>query len=222
MKNARSTLLLTLAVILFGTPRPCPASSEGPTIVSIRPYRVGGRLVCRVETADLPGTRAISSMQGGLPSAVDLVLDLMDERDKPLARREITFRLAFDLWEEIFRVNDGESENRFDDATGVEEYLALLENLDLASYYDLHSGETYRIRVGLFCHVIAPAQKNRISKWIAGEANGTSRDTDEREISFGMGSLIRFIFGGSVETEPPGCIAVSPWFRPEEVQDAPN
>ncbi|MFH1278221.1 MAG: hypothetical protein ABIK65_07575 [Candidatus Eisenbacteria bacterium] len=194
------------------------AAAEGdPRVLSVTPAAREGDLVCRVETEGLPTEKAARSMGGGLPSAVDVVIELVDEEGEIAIRSRITIRVSFDLWEEIYRVEGGAAARSMKEMDEVRAHLADLRSLPVAPLASLAGGRRYRIRVGLVSHAIAPAEKTRFGDWIAGDGAGTGSDAEGREVTFGLGNLIRFVFGGSAGGEPPAGIGESVWFRPSEL-----
>ncbi|MBN1824648.1 MAG: DUF4390 domain-containing protein [Candidatus Eisenbacteria bacterium] len=198
------------------------ASEEGPRVVAVEAVLSGDTLLCDVATAGLPDERAAESMRGGLPSALDVVVELVDEEERVLVRRSVRFRIAYDLWEEIFRVRDegrAAAERRLEDIDSLRRFLRDLSGLEVAPLAAMEGSRRYRIRAGIVSHAIAPAEKERIGDWISGGDAGTDRDADRREVSLGFGGLIRYFFGGGDEGPPEGA-ASSDWFRPEELRDA--
>jgi hypothetical protein len=200
---------------------------HAPHIVSVSPAIAGERLVCNLETRGLPTDDAARSMRGGLPSGVEIAVELRGSGEETIVRRRVFFRLSFDLWDEIFRVEEDGSEARFETLASLRSFLETFEGLPVAPLRALAGDEGYRLHVDLVSHAIMPAERARIGEWIAGEGSagarsgsGTARDSDEREVSFGIGSLIRFFYGGSSEAKPTAVCASSEWFRPEELSRA--
>lgn len=206
--------LLSILILLAAE---TAAAGDDVRVFSVTPAARGGELVCHVETGGLPTEKAVRSMGGGLPSAVDVVIELVDEEEKVKVRRRITFRVAYDLWEEIFRVEREEVRRSMGDVNEVRAHLADLRDLPVAPLASLAGAGECRIRVGLVSHAIAPAEKSRFGDWIAGEGAGTGADAEGREVTFGLGNLIRFVFGGSGEGGPPAGVGESAWFRPAEL-----
>lgn len=234
-RAARAAALFALSALLGAAGRPAAAGPETPgtpraaepRVVSVSPAIRGDDLVCDVETRGLPTEEAARSMRGGLPSGVEIVVDLVGGTDETIVRRRVFFRLSYDLWEEVFRAEEGGSERRFDTLGSLRSFLETMNGLPVAPLAGLSNDARYRIRVDLVPHAIAPAERARIADWIAGEggsegrgASGTARDADEREVSFGLGSLIRFFYGGANEESSARAAGESDWFRIEEIGHA--
>lgn len=209
--------LLALAALFLLAAHGARAADEGPRVVSVAPAVIGDGLVCDVTTSGLPTEKAVRSMGGGLPSAVDLVIELVDGEGDVVERRRVTYRIVFDLWDEIFRVESDRADVPVEGIEGVRAFLARFDALPIASIASLAGSDRYRLRVGVVSHAIAPSEKSRIGGWIAGEGAGTGEDTDEREVTLGLGSLIRFVFGGSGDGDLPAGVGESPWFRPDDL-----
>lgn len=220
-----------LAAAAIGVAPSAAAAGEGsaphaaPSILAVTPALEGDRLVCRVATEGIPSERAAESMLGGLPSTVEFALALLDSRDRLVAESQVTFRLAFDLWEEVFRVDGGGAERRFETLEATRRFLADFERLPVAPRALLDAGARYRVRVALLHHAIAPPERSRVGAWIAGEADAgpgeePSRDPDGREVSLSLGGLIRAVFGGARGEEASAAEGTSAWFRVEDLARA--
>ncbi len=206
-------------VLLFAL---LPASGRCERLSSVTsavPHRRGEELVCLVGTTGVPDSAAARSMEGGLPSSIDFRLLLLDDKQRALSTKEFTFRVAFDLWEEVFRVDGPTSADRFATLDEVRSYFGAVGPLPVAPWNILERGVPYTIEVEMVRHTIAPAQAARLGEWIAGDRSGVTGDPDEREVSFGLGRMIRFFFNRERHDGKDVRVARSDPFRPEEVGD---
>lgn len=210
-----------LAIGLLALHAAAPAAPPAPRLVRATPARAGDLLVCDVNTAGLPGEKLSLSMRSGLVSSVELVLDLMDERDRVRAGNRLTLRLAFDLWEEVFSVEEGGRRSRLADDTELASYLGALPRLPVAPLSALEPGGRYRVRVGLRLHAIAPGERERVEDAIAGGGGASVAGSGGRqEVSVSLGRLIRFFYRDDPGRPRPQSEIRSAWFRPEELSDA--
>lgn len=215
MRRAGIVALLVVALV-----HPAIASAP-PQVTSVEPTRQDALLTCTVGTANLPGDRIASSLESGLPSAVELDLDVFDARDRVVGGRRIFLRLAFDLWEEVFQVEGAGEEHRFADLDSLERFLARVPRLPVSPLATLHGSERHRIRVGLRLHPIAPEETDRLAEWVAGEpedAGGDEvEDPDGREVSVSLGEVIRFFYRGARRPGQAEAERLSAWFVPDEL-----
>lgn len=208
------------AALLVGAARPVFAGP--PAVTGVVPARCGETLLCALRTEGVPSAEAVRTMEGGLPSSVELHLRLLDHRARSLVQRSYSLRLAFDLWDEIFRVEGPLAEKSFDTLGAMEAYLAVLDSLPVAPWGILEQGEAYRIEVEMVHHAVAPAQVGRIGEWIAGDRSGVTGDPAGREVSFGLGSLIRFFYQEGRDEGGEKARFLSDPFKPGELNHETN
>jgi hypothetical protein len=198
-----------------GASSPAAGGSE-PRIESVHPGRSGDLLTCQVHAANLPGPRILSSLRSGLPSGIELVLELLDAEEHSIAGNRVSFRIAFDLWEEVFRVEGLGEEQRFADEDAFAAYLASPPRLPVAPVKLLEPDERFRIRVDLLLHPVAPEETDRLGEWVgggAGEADGgATGSSDGREVLVDLGQVIRFFYRGSRRSRTLGTEGLSHWF----------
>ncbi len=211
-----------LVALACSPPRECAAAGqEPPRIVGVMPARRGDLLVCEVRTVGLPGEKLSLSMQSGLVSSVELFLDLLDGEQRVCAGNHISFQLAFDLWEEVFAVEEGGRRRRFPDLEALQAYLARLRDLPVAPLSSLQAGERFEVRVGFLLHPVAPEERERVADLIVGDGEGSVAESGgSQEVSISLGRLIRLFYRGEHERPRVQSEAGSAWFRPEELEDA--
>jgi len=192
-----------------------------PQLVSVTPYRLGDVLVCRLQTLGLPGNKQLQSMRSGLVSAVDMDLALLGENGQILGGHSLSFKLAFDLWDEIFSVRNQDSEIRFSSLKEMQEYLADLVELPVIGIDRLDSDGQYRLQVEMVVHSIAPDEHERVEDVIAGNNRSTLEGGDGQEASVSMGRLIRFFYKGGGRNSG-GPLLHSAWFRGKDMSDETN
>jgi hypothetical protein len=194
-----------------------------PQIVRITPVREGDLLICRLATQGLPGEKVALSMQSGLVSSLELILELLDEKEHVRAGNRVTFHLAFDLWEEVFSVQQGSREQRFTDMDALTRFLSEMPRLPVAPLSALDSQDRFQIRAGLILHPIAPRERERVEDVIVGNARSGAAAGDEgREVSVGLGRLIRFFYKGGSRDSMTQSEMLSAWFCLEDLGDAPD
>jgi hypothetical protein len=209
-------LLIALA---WGALLAAAAAADGaPRVVSVEPVRAGELVACRVVAEHLPGEKLWASMRSGLPSAIELELDVLDVKDRVVAGNRVTFRLAFDLWEETFRVEGGGTERDFTSSEELEAFLARLPRLPVAPFARLEQQlarrDSLRVRVGIVLHPLAPRESARLGEWVAGDSRRPTdpvASEDGREAVVSLGTVIRYFFEGA---RKPSEVASEAWSAP--------
>jgi hypothetical protein len=194
------------------------AADETARVTAVTPARAGDLVVARLRTAGLPGERLLQSMRSGLVSAVDLDLVLLDDRERIVVGNRVSLQLAFDLWEEIFSVRSDGRERRFTSLDDLQTYLAELGAVPVAPLGELAPGASYRLRIGLQVHPIAPAEQERVEDAIAGDGRPRREGQDQQEASVSLGRLIRFFYKGGGD-DRAGQVMLSGWFTRKELRD---
>ncbi|HPF36104.1 MAG TPA: hypothetical protein P5571_12915 [Candidatus Krumholzibacteria bacterium] len=194
-----------LACLLFAA----GAAVAEPRIVSLAPVRQDDWLACRVRTVELPGEKVLSSMESGLVSAVVVQVDVIDARNRRVAGRRITLQLSFDLWDEVYTLDDGAGLHRL---AGLDTLLARLTTpppLRIAPLADLRDAlPPLALRAALELHPVAGPDRERIEDVIAGAGPGA---VDRHEATLSFGRLIRY-FSREDAQDPEGSVR-SPAFQ---------
>ena len=211
-----------LMALLATTLTPASAVAADPAIDSVTPIRHGSLLASLVRMSNLPGDGLAKSLRSGLPSAIELELDLRDDQDRTVLERKVMYRVAFDLWEEIFRIEGPGAVASFPTIDALEAYLDELPRVSVAPLEGLAVDSRHRLRVGCRLHRVAPREAAQVSEWV-GEPGATERQrnrdaTDEREVSVSLAKVIRFFYRGGKANELED-ERFSAWFVPDELPD---
>jgi hypothetical protein len=67
-------------------------------------------------------------------------------------------------------------------------------------------------------HTIAPRETERMEQWVSG-APDREEGADGREVSIGLGDVIRFFYKKGRRDEDFGAERFSPWFVPDTLPD---
>jgi hypothetical protein len=223
-------LLRLVAVVLAGTAVRTAAAE--PSIDRVAPARGNAVLTADVSTSGLPGGTLEASLLSGLPSAIELRLEALDARDRPLGETRLYYRIAFDLWDELYRVEGpgvkampaepagpASPSYRFEDLAALRDFLAFLSGLPVVSWSAIDPAVRHRVRVGGRLHRIAPRETARLERWVAGgDVSRAAADPDGREVSVGLGDVIRFFYKGSKKEDGSQLAErFSAWFLPADL-----
>lgn len=206
---------LTLGILLCLLPAAALAADD-PRLVRAVPIKTGNELLCRLQTAGLPGAKQLQSMQSGLVSAVELNLVLVDDKDNVLAGNTMSLRLAFDLWDEVFSARADGTERRLHSLADLQNYLAEMPELPVAPASRLKPDGRYQIKVRMVLHAIAPDEQKRVEDVIAGRKRPVREGLDQQEASVSLGRLIKLFYKGSQDSGG-GLELASAWFTGKEL-----
>jgi hypothetical protein len=226
-------LLRRVALVLAAAAIASPsARAEEPAIERVTPLRAEDVVAADIATSGLPGETLETSLRSGLPSAIELRLEALDARDRPRGETRLFYRIAWDLWDELFRVEGpgvgvmpGEvasrapgPTHRFADVAALRSFLGSLPQLPVTAYGSLDPTARHRVRVGGRLHRVAPRETARLERWVAGrDVSRATADPDGREVSVGLGEVIRFFYKGSKRDADEMAERFSAWFVPAEL-----
>jgi len=207
------------AVAVVASVHAASVQAAEPSIEDVVPARDGELLTCFVHTASLPGGRLRSSLESGLPAAIEMALDVLDDRNHVVGSNRVSLRIAFDLWEQIFHVQGIGDDERFDDLDGLQNYLRAMPRVPVTPFATLNIAERHRVRVELTLHPVARRESERLSDWVEGRESrdGTTRDSDGREVSVSLGRVIRFFYRGARRDDAGELERLSAWFVPRDL-----
>lgn len=180
------------------------ASLSGATVArgevsidEVAPARADTLLVCGLKTRGLPGPRARETLASGLPSMIVVAFSILDAsgRERSATRAEI--RIEPDLWENLIIVRTPVADHRLPTIEAVAEILANLAPMPVAPLRLVDAGGELTVRARVAVHPLAPAERRRVHALFGG---GTG-DADRREVSIGLGSLVRFFLGRTPEED---------------------
>lgn len=176
-------------------------------LVAVEPARDEANVLCHVRTTGLPDARSRETLASGLPSSLTLTFALVDRAGRERGGSTAEIRIEPDPWERTFVVRGPRMELR---AASLDELSAVLGRMGpfpVAPLARLEGRRTLRVRVKLAVHALAPAEAERAHALFSGDMGVGG--ADRREVSAGLGSLLRF-FLGRTPAGPWSAEAVSP------------
>ena len=194
-----------------------PVRGADPALDEVLPVRVGDTLAADLRTSGLPGARLESSVASGLPSAIELHLEALDRKNRRVAESDLFWRITWDLWDEVLRIDGPDREQRFDNLAALDGFLSDLRHLPVASWGALDVSAAHRLRARCRLHPVAPLETERLSRWVAGQER--RGDADGREVSVGLSDVIRFFYKGASRDADELDERFSAWFVPSLLPD---
>jgi hypothetical protein len=147
-------------------------------------------------------------------------LTALDPNDHPVVENRLFLRIAWDLWDEVVKV-DGPGESRqLESLAALQGFLAELPELPVGALASLDPHTRHRLRVECRLHPVAPRETERLTRWVAGgDEPGSAPATDRHEVSVGLSDVIRFFYKGSKRDADELDPRFSPWFVPAELHE---
>jgi hypothetical protein len=159
----------------------------------VEPARSDTALVCAVRTSGLPDASSRETLRSGLPSSLVLAFSLLDPSGRERGGTQVEIRVEPDLWEDVLVVRMPSLDRRVTSLEGVASLMARLGPFPVVPVHRLGSAHGHRVRVRLAVHPLAPAEVRRVRALFGGESDPD--DPDRREVSAGLGTLLRFFLG---------------------------
>ncbi len=163
---ANRFLLVLLLTISVCPGRAFPGEGSKIRIREIVPGMSGGFVTVSAQFQNLFSNRIIGTIQSGLPSVIQVEVNLKDDRDRRVARRRISQTIFFDIWEERYTVRRPDSVAVFAKIDDVKRAAGMLENEVLLSADQLPQSENYSIQIRVGIIPISSSQAEKVTDWL--------------------------------------------------------
>lgn len=173
------------------------AAGAEVSIVGVAPARTDTLLVCGLETAGLPGERSRETLASGLPSMIVVAFSVLDAKGHERSATRAEIRIEPDLWENLIVVRTPIADHRLPTIDAVADLLSNLAPMPVAPLRLVDAGAELTIHARIAVHALAPAEQRRVRALFG----GGSGESDRREVSIGLGSLVRFFLGRTPEED---------------------
>ena len=191
---ARIAIFSTTACALAGpTGDACADRHARVRIEAIEPSRTDSSLVCAVSMRGWPDPPSRETLESGLPCSVVLDLSLIDPSGTPAGGSAVEIRMEPDLWDGTLIMRTPFAERR---AASIEEAAVQMERIGpipVLPAARIQKDLAWRLRVRLAVHPLAPAETERIHRIF--EGTGSGETGERREVSVGVGALVRYFLG---------------------------
>jgi len=187
-------------------------ANDQPAVTDAEVYRARGLIL-----SDLHCTRMISehmagTVQSGLPAVIELRYTLRDENDKSIAGGLNAYELQYDVWDDIYTVDHGDttvSLRSFDD---LGRFVRNLKRIAIVPLEDLNATMTYSIHFSISVHALRSAQRDRIVGWVDDTVRNEAGESLHEQMLNVNGLIHRFFKRDG--SKPKQLWYTSPSFRP--------
>ncbi|MBU2689914.1 MAG: hypothetical protein KJ970_03230 [Candidatus Eisenbacteria bacterium] len=193
------------------------ASLAGEVVIeSLEPARRDSILTCTLVTRGLPDAPSRETILSGLPSSLVISFTLLDESGQELESSRVEVRIEPDLWEDVIFIRTPFLDQKAESIEAVVEQLHRLGPLPVHPLNHLPENLPLQIRSRLSIYPLAPAEILRVKALFGGDEEES--EPSRREVSVGIGSLMRFFLGGHRDEEWVAS-ATSGWFTCRDLMD---
>lgn len=168
-------------------------AAEPIRIASVEPARTDSLLVCILRTVGLPDVPSRETLESGLPSSIVLRYTLLDHDGEEIADAQTEIRIEPDLWEEVILLKTPLFDRRLSSIGELASELEQFGPLPVLPLPNRALGNSMQLRVRLAVHPLARTQIRKVHSLFG--RSERQEGEDRREVSIGLGALVRFFLG---------------------------
>ncbi len=175
------TVTLSLIALLSG---PLAfAQSDDIWVERIAPVLQDSVLAVSVEVKNLFSPRITGTIQSGLPSIIQIEIRLEDDGGQEVAYKFISRQISYDIWEERYTVDGGDTVLVFSEFDSVMAFGRRLDLEALTPVAELDARQTYVVQVRAGIVPISTRQAERVSDWLLDPNQTEERIASEQRSS---------------------------------------
>jgi hypothetical protein len=195
----------------------CPSYAQNNPGISANPFLKNDSLELEIHFSNLFTGSIKKTLLAGLPILLEVNLDLLDSDDHSIHSKKINGRISYDVWEELFKVEGFNSDEKTFQSLGeVQDCFSNELKADLVPKEYLMSAEVYRVDVESQLTLLTRKQSRELEDWIR-SSDQTEEDlpTQERDTGFrlNLNKVVQFFVGKGDEQERYNFDASSKQFR---------
>lgn len=195
----RKFLSLLLSIILFFAPAKAGSAPE-IKVGKIEPVLRDGKLYLNIHIENLFSRKVIGTIQSGLPSAVLVEIQLLENGRRKVVQKQILQSISYNIWDEQYTIVSDSSSEKLRDFDRVLEKGSTIENAFIVDEHSLRPETTYIFKVQVEISPISSLQSEKLSDWLQ-ESDETQSDIVSAERSsgfkFNLSKLVSFLVGGN-------------------------
>lgn len=178
-----------------------------PAIANARVYVAQSRIVTDLECAHLFSEQIVGTVESGLPAVVELAYRLLDKDRDDIRRGLHTFRLRYDVWDDEYSLERGDSTVVFPSFAALRGAVEKLRRVPIVNVHDIEAGGVYSIELSIAVHALRGGEQREIVGWVDDTVRGSS-DGSWREQLLNVNGLIHRFF-----SRDQGPANQSEWFQ---------
>lgn len=201
MKTVRYAFILLAAVFVSGAAAHLsarPRQNPKVRVKEITPALVGGNLVLNLRIENLFTPKIVGTIQSGLPSIVQIHIQLLENQRVRLFDKSIFKRITYNIWDEYYTVECDTVIEKVRNFEALKVKSSLLRNLVLLARKRLNPASHYLLRIRAGISPISAIQSHKFNSWLR-ESRTTQSEivSDERSSGFrlNISNLVSFFIG---------------------------
>jgi hypothetical protein len=182
----------TLALLFVCVVHAMAWAGERPAIASARVYVEHSRIVTDLDCARLFSEQIIGTVESGLPAVVELLYKLTDDEDKDVRRGVHTYRLHYDVWDDVYALERGGASETFSSFIELRSAVERMRAVPIVPVDDIEPGGVYAIELSIAVHPLRGGEQKRIVGWVDENVRGTSDGSWHEQLLNVNGLIHRF------------------------------
>ncbi len=169
------------------------AADERPVVSDVSVYVADGRVVCDVSCSGLFSEQIEGTVKSGLPAVVELLYSVEEEKGGTVSSGIYSYELRYDVWDDIFFVQIGDSSRSFDSFDGLKNTIEQLQAVTVLPVDRVNRDGLYTVLVTVAVHPLSGSDKKRIAGFVEETVGARSHDS-WREQVLNINDLIGWFF----------------------------
>jgi hypothetical protein len=199
----------TVALLLpvFAAFPPAPAAAGKPVVSNARLYVSHSNIVTDLTCRDLFSEQVTGTVESGLPAVVELLYRLVDRKDEQSHRGIHTYQLQYDVWEDVYTLDAGDSASTFSSFASMQRAVEHLTGVAIVPLDDVEPGGVYAVELSISVQPLRGGEEQKIVGWVNETVRGTSDDSWHEQL-LNVNDLIHRFFSRNRDSSDR-----SDWFR---------
>lgn len=174
-------------------------AGERPAIGSVRIYVDHSRIVTDLDCSHLFSEQVIGTVESGLPAVVELLYRLTDEDDEDVHRGVHAFRLRYDVWDDVYSLERGDTATEFESFSALRGAVERLRRVPIVPLGEVRPGGVYAIEFSIAVHPLRGGEQKKIVGWVDETVRAESEGS-WRENLLNVNDLIHRFFSRDRDT----------------------
>lgn len=184
-----------------------PAVAGKPVVSSARPYVARSNIVTDLTCRDLFSEQVTGTVESGLPAVVELLYRLVDREDEQIHRGVHTYQLQYDVWEDVYTLDAGDSASTFTSFASMQRAVEHLSRVAIVPIDAVEPGGVYAVELSISVQPLRGGDEQKIVGWVNETVRGTSDDSWHEQL-LNVNDLIHRFFSRNRDSSDR-----SDWFR---------